>query len=77
VTVTDAEHKILQAFSPMARSLSRTELERITDLSNVPQLMRLLVTRYGGRFGPAVRRPGVKSNGGYLIRVLPLPRREE
>jgi len=69
VEVTEEEHKVLQAFAKTRRAMTQGEIEDEADVTNVSRIVRRLVTAYSGRFATAVRRPGRKGKGGYLIHV--------
>lgn len=72
VSVTDEEHKVLEAFAKSATALTRSELEKAAEISNVPRVLKRLATHYAGMFEQAIRRPGGKGLGGYFARVLPI-----
>lgn len=69
VVVTDEEHKILQLFIHFGWAMTRGEIERKAEVTNAPRIIGRLVTAYRGQFSPAIRRPGKKGKGGYLIRI--------
>lgn len=70
VSVTEEEHKVLQAFVLNQTSMTRSELEAAANITNAPRVLTQLEERYGGIFAPAIRRPGRKGKGGYYVRVI-------
>lgn len=75
IALTEEEHKVLKAFAANPTAMTKPELAEAADVENVPRVLADLTKRYNGVFGPAIRRPGRKGQGGYFIRVLPIAAR--
>ena len=76
ISVTEEEHKVLQAFVAHPTAMKKSELMEAAELENVARVLTGLTERYAGVFKPAIRRPARKGKGGYFIRVLPVADRK-
>ena len=54
--------------------MDTADLQTASGVSNVARVVGGLVKRHGGRFAPAITRPGGKGRGGYFVRVTPAGR---
>ncbi|MBA4189474.1 MAG: hypothetical protein C0467_15900 [Planctomycetaceae bacterium] len=67
--VTREEDFILTAFQQRGTAMDTTTLLDVSGVTNIPRVMANLIKKYDGTFADAVRKPGKKNAGGYLIRV--------
>jgi hypothetical protein len=67
--VTEEEDNLLQVFLDNPTAMTKCELENESGVTNVSRVLRRLVKSYDGQFADAIRMPGKKCAGGYLIHV--------
>ena len=67
--VTLEESELLQVFMKTRTAMETCELERLAGVTNVSQLAKRLVSKYGGVFKPAARLPGDDRGAGFFFRV--------
>jgi hypothetical protein len=68
LSVTDAEHAILQEFITTSTMDSESLQHRVGN-PRAPRTLRDLVARYGRIFAPAIHLPGKKGKGGYHVSI--------